>query len=300
MTDPNHLNIVLGTLVGAITVSGAIGALNAWRGRSVGERALARFADRAALPVPAASAAALEAYMRHRKLVDYLALSAAGAVGGLLLLTPLGLTTFSPLGILIPAMYVTMLVVSCWSTLHERLFAPAQGSIRIARSRGTTVGDYLAGLPRALTWILLGLALTCGVGVAWSLAAGSVARIDLAAVALMVTAVALATCVVLPRLEAAIVRRPQPAGSELELAWEDARRIAALNGCRQGAAALCIAAALIAGVAVFSGPDGDPGWTASVFVILVLPLTYLYPTQGAAVPRRLHPDGIHVTARSIA
>ncbi|EPD83572.1 hypothetical protein HMPREF1529_02954 [Microbacterium sp. oral taxon 186 str. F0373] len=298
MTDMNQLRLVFGVGLGTIAAGGLLAALHTWRADSAGQRALARFAERSGLPVPVESAAALEAYIRRSKLVDYIALSAAGAAAGLLLMTPLGLTTIYLLAVLVPVVIVIMIIAAWCSPLHERPFSPAQRAPRIARSRVTTVGDYLNRFPRSLTWVLMGLAIASGVCGGWALATGGVARADMAAIGIVVSAVAIVTGVVLPHFEAAILRRPQPASSELELAWDDALRVTALNAGRQSAAALCIAAALITSVTVFTGVDDDAGWAASVFVLIHMGLTYVYPTQGAPIPRRLYPDGIHVPAGS--
>lgn len=289
-----------GALLALIAAGFAIAAVVGARSPAGGQRSLARFAERAGLPVPMTSVRALEDSMRRRRTTESAAIAGAAGLSGVLLLTPLGLSPMFPLAVFLPVLLVTTLVTTTSAALHERLSAPSLGMPRVARSRRTTVRDYLAAVPRTLTWVLAAGAAVGGVWVLWELVRGGVARPSLAALAIVVAALALVTSIVLPLLEGRILARPQPVGSELELAWDDALRLAALNGCRQSAAILSIAAVALAVAVAFSGDDNVAGWCFTISVMAQLPLSAVYPAAGAFLPHRLYPHGIHVPVGSTA
>lgn len=294
------MRAVLGVILATGTAGFAIAAAITLLRPAAGQRALARFAERAGLPVPASSVGALERSMKRRSVIELGGVSVALGAGGLLLLLPWGTVSAFPLAVFVPVIVAATLLTTMSVALHGHLSVPSLGEPRVARSRVTTARDYLGSIPRAVTWALAAIAVGSGGWTLWSLAHHSTARGDVAVLALVVSGLAIAAAAALPLLDARMLARPQPVGSELELAWDDALRLAALNGCRLCAGVLALLAGTLASATAISGGDEIPGWIFTLFVVVQLPLATVYPTTGAPVPRRLHPHGIHVPAGSTA
>lgn len=301
MSDPQWLRLVFGVVLGTAIVAFALAAVTAASRPGISLRALGRFAERSRLPVPTASAAALEAYMRRSKIVEYVVLSVASAACLLLLLTPLGETPLYPLAVFVPVLLFATMLSATAVAVREHLFRPPLGAPRIARSRATSARDYLGTVRWVLPWTLTVGAVAAGAWAAWMLARDAAVRPEFAVTALVIAAVAILAAASLPRLDAAILGRPQPAGSELELAWDDALRLSALNACRQSVTVLSLAAVALAVVAAAtSGAEDVPGWGFTLFLWTQLPLAFVYPTAGSPLRRQLHPQGIHVPLGSAA
>lgn len=300
MSDPSALRILFGVLLAGATVAFAVATVLSATRPTTALRALGRFADRSRLPVPAASADALKAYMRRSKVVEFAGLTVGCAVCIVLLASPLGTSPVYPIAVFAPVLLLAAMVSATVVALRERLFRPPLGSPRVARSRATTARDYLGPGRWILPWVLAGAAGAAGVWAAWMLARGAASRPEVAVIMLVIAALAVGTAIGLPRLDAAILGRPQPAGSELELAWDDALRASAVNACRQSATVLAIAAIALAVVTVVAGADGVPAWAFTLFLWAQLPIAFVYPTAGAPLRRQLHPQGIHVPLGSAA
>lgn len=291
MTTTPEFRFAMAALFAAIAVVCAVSAIVAARRPGPTERALSRFAERSGLRVSADVQPRLEAFLRTRTVVERWALAVAVLGCGALLLTPLGGIQAFPVLVAVPILFAVMMVLAAVSALRARLFAPAAGAARLARLRVTRTSDYLGRGPRALTWVLASAA---GVGAVWvavALIRGDIAPAPFAVAALTAAVPAGILGAALPRLERRILDTGQPAGSELELAWDDALRASALNAGRQTSAVLFVVALFLAVAAVTASADGDIGWGYTLFVWCQLPLLYVYPTTGARLPRPLYPDG---------
>lgn len=263
-----------------------------------GARRLKAYAQRAELPVPQASETALLGRMRRAKIVEMSSALAACAISGAILATPFGATALFPLTVLLPVVLVTTLLGSTALALREQLFSPTPDEPRVARAQVVRGADYLDGWQRAVTWVLAALATAGLVWVAIDCLRGVAPHPEAAPVMVAMTVVALGSVLAAPFVEAAIARRPQPAATPLELAWDDALRTSAMHATRFSAGVLCVTSVLLSSLVLLPNPGSPATWPLSLVVIAQVVLSRVYPTTGSPLPRRLFPQGIHVAAGS--
>jgi hypothetical protein len=270
------------------------------RRASSGDRRLARFAERAGLPVPADGADALRARLRQSATYEAVGALVGIAAAGALLSTPIGISPVFPLAVFLPIVGLSIALSSTVVALRHSVFIPTTGTPRIARSHVVKPADYVDRVPRALVWVLSSMTLVAAgaLVVAWIRVGVRWPEFALAAVAVAV--IALALCAATPALDRAVLARPQAATMPLELAWDDAFRMATLNSIRRSGTILCVVALFLVGLTLWTNPDDPLGWTPALINLAMFVLSYVYPTTGAPLPRRLFPQGIHITAGSTA
>ena len=190
---------------------------------------------------------------------------------------------------------VGMPAASVFSSLRERLFAPAPTAPRIARTRGLVAADYLGPL-RRLTPNVLFIAATIAVGALFAVSLLTGYRFDTATVIVCggMLLVALIAAVADRLLERLVLARPQPASNTVELAWDDSFRSDTLGWLRLGAATTAVIPLGLAGaallVAVLTPAEPEfitalelfPWWAA-----IALQLSYQFGE--GHMPRALYP-----------
>lgn len=270
------------------------------RRASSGDRRLARFADRAGLPVPAHGAYALRVRLRQSATYEAVGALIGVAVAGAILATPIGLSPVFPLAVFLPIVGLSVALSSTIVALRRSLFIPASGTPRVARSHVVTPADYVDPFPRALLWVLSSMTVLAAGALAVAWIRGGVQWPEFAAAATLVAIIAVGLCAATPALDRAVLARPQPATSPLELAWDDAFRMATLNSLRLSATILCVVALFLVGLTWWTSPDDPLGWAPTLINVAILVLSLIYPTNGAPLRKRLFPQGIHVAAGSTA
>lgn len=281
------MNIVF---VAATAVVATIGVAVAYRPASAYRRAEG-WAYRARLPFdPAPLRQSVVRRFRALQRGQAWAVVASAVIAAALLLTPLGGEQWFILVALLPALLLTDLACRVAIGMRERLFDPAPDAPRIARLQPLSTRAYLGPVRRALTWVLAGVtALLLGV-VALAVVRGDLSA-GTAAPAIVTLAIALALAAALPRIDRAILNRPQPASDTVELAWDDALRSDTLASLRLTISVVCLVGIAVAVGALWAGADD---WFAASQIIVwgQLALQIVYPPRGFAIMPALRPSAV--------
>ncbi len=160
-----------------------------------------------------------------------------------------GQVPFGATGYPLPALLLAMMALG-GAVAAVRQFAPAPGdAVRVARAQTPRLGDYVHP---AWVWAAIGLtavallgSLTAALGIGADAAPHPGPAIPLAAV-VGLSAVSTLALLVVALLSRTLLARPQPAGNEVELRWDDALRGTALHSLWLCPLALGLAASVVA------------------------------------------------------
>jgi hypothetical protein len=150
-------------------------------------------------------------------------------------------------------------------TLRESLFRRHPDAVRIARAVTVTLRDYIS--PRRLRVppaILLAAAGLCLAGSVLGLAGLIDGSTFILSAALPMLATALVVTIAGAVLARRVLDQPQPAGSELELAWDDAFRADTLRALWMFGSVIAWLAVAAAGLGMLQGLDAVAGTTWSL------------------------------------
>jgi len=159
--------------------------------------------------------------------------------------------------------------------------------VRVARAQAVDVPDYVAPLELAGARIAVALAAVGAV-----VAVVSAASPGLIALAAGLAAAAVVALVVFELVSRRIVRRPQPVGTPVELAWDDALRASLLRDIITAPLALGAYALFLGGIALSAALaasiGGVPGTVVQVAIIgiLLLAAVALVVVAIASSPQR--------------
>jgi hypothetical protein len=212
-----------------------------------------------------AIAAAAERRIQHR--------TVAMTVGGLLglavsaivlLLDPATASAATIWLVTLPAVLTGLCAGAAFVALRESLFPRHPDAVRLARAVDVAFRDYVS--PRRLRTPVALLLVAIGVYIA-GLALGLTGLIDgtafLRSVALPALATALLVLIGGGLLARQVLRRPQPAGSELELAWDDAFRSDTLRALWMFGSIIAWLSVSATGLGILQGIDARAGTTWS-------------------------------------
>lgn len=248
-----------------------------------GYHAAFRWAERAELPLT-------ESVLRHGVAARFRTAAIAEASMGLaatalsapFLATSLAESALFLFVVMFPAILLSLPLAAVGVTLRERLFAPAPNAVRVARARQMTTADYLGPVRRATPWVLAAgsVAMLVVLVTVWVRTPDRIAA-GWAVGALVVGAIALLCCLVLPPLERALLDQPQPASAPLELSWDDSLRAGALGTLRLTAAMACLVTiATAAGALTADAGLGVPFLSTQIVVWGQGTLAIMYPNRG--------------------
>lgn len=280
--------LVLAVLVGAMCVALVVVVVWAYRPTS-GYRRAVRWAERTGLPFePSSLRRSIVARFRLTEIAEGWAGIATGAVSLAFLATPVGASPLYVLIVVLPTFLVSRLIAACVVSLRERLFHPAPDAPRVARIRTMRTSDYLGPVRRAVTWILAAAA--GGFVVALVVVGSSGVRNTAAWIsAAAALTCALSACAVLPLLERAVLRTPQPASDTVELAWDDALRADALVNIRLSVAVACVLGIALA-VSALWDVGADKFLPSQIVIWGQLALQIAFPPNGLALRPALRPQ----------
>ncbi|MBN9177054.1 MAG: hypothetical protein J0I43_06765 [Microbacterium sp.] len=297
MSDSLDMRTISTIIMMIVSIAFVVVLVVAARPRA-GERGLLKFSERSGLPIPVASADHLRARVRRGTIADAVGGLVGIGLAGVLIATPLGTSVLFPLAVVLPVVGVSVMLAGTGAAVRHSLFTPSTGAPRIARSHVTTPADYLPTIPRVLAWVVAGAGLIAGCVLVLVWARAGVPRPEFAVAAVIVAVVALGSSAAIPALDRAILSRPQPATTPLELAWDDEFRASTLSAVRQSSTTLGVVALFLIGLALSTSSDRALGWGPVFINLAMLVLSRIYPTNGVPLPRPLFPNGIRVAAGS--
>lgn len=262
---PFELSLMLG--IHAALALFTLGALFALSRPGYRRALMHRFSHAIELPlVTDEIAAAAERRILHRTA----AMMAGGLVG---ILASASVVCLDPASASAPTIWlVTLPLTICgmcagaaFVTLRESLFRRHPDAVRVARAVTVTLHDYIS--PRRLRMPSALLLAAAGLSLAGSVL-GLTGLIDASAfvlsAALPMLAVALVVTIVGALLARRVLDQSQPAGSELELAWDDAFRADTLRALWMLGSIIAWLAVAAAGLGILQGLDAIAGTTWSI------------------------------------
>ena len=161
---------------------------------------------------------------------------------------------------IVPAVLTGMVALDVGFSLRDSLFRQGKDSPRIARSRVTTMRDYVSPwrLRLAPVFALIATVLSTG-----GMLLGLLGVIDgatfIRSPALPLLAVALIVFFVGMAVERRVLRHPQPATDTLELAWDDAFKASTFRALRLFETIVAWLAVAAAGIGMLQGFDALTG-----------------------------------------
>lgn len=216
--------VAIGVIAGILVIVTLIG-----QARSLRERALLRFWTSVQLPLVTGDTELTANVARYLRLRD-LSMTVAGIIGlgltlAVLLLTPEYSSPDYIWLIALPVVIVAMSGAEVVFSLRSSPFHPSTDSRRFARTRATSITDYVHRGRLLIAPVLLGAALLVFVTGIVLAGAGVVSIPTLRGGAVgMLIVVALAVFLFGTLAERWILRAAQPAADGIELAWSDAFR----------------------------------------------------------------------------
>lgn len=280
-----------------------------------GARLVEALALRAGLPMPASSGArgaALQERVAGRVLRRDLAAATGGAVVAVAVLVVVlvaratGVPDGSPVAVpegadWLPLLLALALLLAGRATAsalvagHQALQPPVLGAPRVARVRSPHLADYVPHRETGAVRLLVALSGAAALGLAVAGAAGRVpwSVVVAPAAAAVVLVVALVALQVVCRR---VLAQQQPAGSALELAWDDVLRGQLLRDLVSLPLLLALVTCLQAVPTVASAWGLDDGALATWLVLLVMGLAVAVLVSALARPaerrsrERLWPD----------
>lgn len=217
-------------------------------------------------PVSDAIAAAAERRILHR--------TVAMMTGGLLgLLASAVVVYLHPVNasasviwlVTLPLTLTGMCAGAAFVALRESLFHRHPDAVRVARPTTVTIHDYVS--PRRLRTppaLILTAIVLCLVGFALGITGLIDGATFIRSVALPLLAATLSVTVIGGMLAQRVLRQPQPAGSELELAWDDAFRADTFRALWMFGSIIAWLAVAAAGLGMLQGFDAIAGTTWSI------------------------------------
>lgn len=289
--------LVVAVLVtAAVLIPGASPTALRWQDLDAG---LDRHADRMGLPLPRELRGPIvERLLRRERGVRRFAWGglAAGTATGLVLLA---LRPDSPLiGTAVFAVTALARVVGGTVEAWRRPHPLGEASPPAAREADPSPDDYSTQLESTGVWAAFGVALIAP-AVAWmtlEAVPGEVPAADEAAIASLVAAVAAgAAWAVLRGAEHAVAHRPHLAADDVELAWDDADRSAAIRSIREITAMLGAAPAVALLGVVLALPPAVVGLAGAEFAAAFWTLMF---AGGLALVCALGPYALVLAGRS--
>ena len=235
--------VVVWSVLTCLSLVQVVRRLGAVRRPAAGSRVVEDLALRAGLPMPASSGArgaALQERVVGRLLRRDLAAATGGAVVAVVVLAVVlvaratGVPGGSPVVVpdgadWLPLLLAVALLLAGRATAsalvagHQALQPPVLGAPRVARVRSPHLADYVPSPETGAVRLLVGLSVAAAVGVSVAASTGRVAwSVVVAPVA--AAAVLVVALVVLRLVCRRVLAQQQPAGSALELAWDDVLR----------------------------------------------------------------------------
>lgn len=262
---PSELSLVWG--IHAILTLFIIGALITLSRSSYRRKLVFRFSQTVELPlVTDAIAAAAERRILHRTV----AMMAGGLVGVLASAVVVSLNSATASAstiwlVTLPLTLTGMCAGAAFVALRESLFHRHPDAVRIARPVTVTMHDYVSPRRRRLPLSLLLTAVAvCLAGQALSLTGLIDGAAFIRSAALPTLAVAVIVTVIGGLLARRVLRQPQPASSELELAWDDAFRADTFRALWMFGSTIAWLAVAAAGLGMLQGLDAVAGTTWSI------------------------------------
>lgn len=261
---PFELSLVWG--IHAILALFIIGALIALSRSNYRRKLAFRFSQTIELPlVTDAIATATEGRILQRTV----AMMAGGLVGPLasavvIYLNPATASASTIWLVTLPLMLTGMCAGAAFVALRESLFHRHPDAVRVARPVTVTIHDYVS--PRRLRTppvLLLAAVGLCLAGLALSLTGLIDGATFIRSAALPTLAAALVVTIVGGLLARRVLHQPQPASSELELAWDDAFRADTFRALWMFGSIIAWLAVAVAGLGMLQGLDAIAGTTWS-------------------------------------
>ncbi|ROP45730.1 hypothetical protein [Pseudokineococcus lusitanus] len=235
--------VVVWSVLTGLSLLQVVRRLVAVRRPPSGERVVEPLALRAGLPMPASSGArgaALQERVVERMLRRDLAAACGGLVVAVLVLAVVlvaratGVPDGSPVAVpdgadWLPLLLAVALLLAGRATAsalvagHQALQQPVLGAPRVARVRSPHLADYVPHPETGAVRLVVGLSAAAAAGLAVAASVGRVAWSVVVAPA-AAAAVLVVALVALELVCRRVLAQQQPAGSALELAWDDVLR----------------------------------------------------------------------------